>query len=313
MNKRYKEGWVIPTIFLICCTFLFTDVQNQTKSPEKEQVRNILKMFKKGIEQGDIETGEKITTEEFYPFFKGFYDSLAKVYSQYNASLPMEIGHVKILKDGRAKAELYINPARNLFIFTLKKEDKQWKICHNESIRFPLYSIPNLPYKEVYEIPADKRKFMIAETELNFMTRIYFYLKDYLGRKHAVNFFLDGPGYKVAMDAWLPFIEGAAQFALYFVIIESSFYGSECEVIQADYDKAEVQCSRLAALEVLKRGHAVPKFTYEEYTRLLTAIMEHRAKHCGLEIDLSFEDTSCRIKVTRFKGEEKERLNRTVD
>lgn len=81
-------------------------------------------------------------------------------------------------------------------------------------------------------------------------------MKEHLGQEYADNFFLDGPGYKVAMDAWLPFIEGAAQFAFYFVIIESNFYGSRCEVIQADYDKAEVYCSKLAALEVLKRGHA---------------------------------------------------------
>lgn len=303
MRKRFK-ACVLSTIFLICCSLVLPSVQTRVKSPEEEQVRETLELFKTGIEQGDIEIGEKITTEEFYPFFKGFYDSLARVYSRYNASFPMKIGHFKILKDGRAKVELYINPARNLFIFTLEKEDRQWKICHNEGIRFPLYSIPDLPYKEIYEIPADKRKFIIAETELNFMTRVYFYLKDHLGPEHADNFFLDGPGYKVAVDAWLPFIEGAAQFAFYFVIIESNFYGSECEVIQADFNQAEVYCSQLAALEVLKRGHAVPKFRYEEYTNLLTIIMEHRAKHCGLDIEMSFEDTKCRIKVTRSEGQE---------
>jgi hypothetical protein len=70
-------------------------------------------------------------------------------------------------------------------------------------------------------------------------------------------------------------------------------------VIRADYDEAEVFCSQLAALEVLKRGHAVPKFSYDEYTRLLTAIMEHRAEHSGMDIGLFFEDTSCRIKIKR--------------
>lgn len=82
-------------------------------------------------------------------------------------------------------------------------------------------------------------------------------------------------------------------------IMESNFYGSKCEVIQASYDEAEVFCSSLTALEVLKRGHAVPKFSYEEYTQVLTTIMEHRAQHCSLDIELSFEDTSCRIKIKR--------------
>jgi hypothetical protein len=211
----------------------------------------------------------------------------------------MELGHLKILKNGLAKVELYINPAKNLFIFTLKKDAGVWKISHNESIRFPLYSISELPYKDVYEIAADKRKFMTAEIELNFKTWVYFYLKEQQGLERAAHFFLDGPGYKVAMDAWLPFLEGAAQFAYYFVIMESNFYGSKCEVLQASYDEAEVFCSSLAALEVLKRGHAVPKFSYEEYTQLLTRILEHRAQHCSLGIDLSFADTSCRIKIKK--------------
>jgi hypothetical protein len=262
-------------------------------------VRETLKRFKEGVEKGDLELGTQITTGDFYPFFKGFYESLAKVYSQYKISFPMEIGHLKILKSGKAKVELYINPAKNLFIFTLKKENGQWKICHNESIRFPLYSIPELPYKDAYEIPAEKRRFMTAEIELNFKTRVYFYLEEQQDQENAINFFLDGPGYKVAMDAWLPFLEGAVQFAFYFVIMESNFYGSRCEVIRADYDEAEVFCSQLAALEVLKRGHAVPKFSYDEYTQLFTTIMEHRAQHCGLDLALSFEDTSCRIKIKR--------------
>jgi hypothetical protein len=296
--RTYVIHFLIFLCFLSGSFWLFPDTF-QADSQEEQIVRETLKQFKEGIEKGDLEVGLQITTENFYPFFKGFYESLAKGYSQYKISFPLEIGHLKILQNGLAKVELYINPAKNLFIFTLKKSDGVWKICHNEGIRFPLYSIPQLPYKDVYEIPAGKRRFMTAEIELNFKTWVYFYLKEQQGQKKAVNFFLDGPGYKVAMDAWLPFLEGAAQFAFYFAIMESNFYGSECEVIQADYDEAEVFCSRLTALEVLKRGHAVPKFSYDEYTQLLTTIMEHRAQHCGLDLELSFEDTSCRIKIKR--------------
>lgn len=277
---------------------LFPD-ESPVYTQEEQKVRETLKCFKEGIETGDLDAGAQMTTQDFYPFFKGFYESLAKGYSQHKMAFPMEIGHLKILRSGRAKVELYINPARNLFIFTLEKQNGQWKISHNESIRFPLYAVPELPYKDVYEIPAGKREFMTAEMDLNFKTRVYFYLKDKHSQENAAHFFLDGAGYEVAMDAWLPFLEGAAQFAFYFVIMESNFYGSKCEVIQADYDEAEVFCSQLAALEVLKRGHAVPKFSYQEYTQLLTTIMEHRARHCGLDLEMSFKDTSCRIKIKR--------------
>jgi hypothetical protein len=296
IGKKAKKICIIGLCVFVY--FCFPDY-SQAGSQEERRVRETLERFKEGIEKGDLELGAQITTEYFYPFFKGFYESLANVYSKYKMSFPMEIGHLKILKSGEAKVELYINPAKNLFIFTLVKENGQWKISHNEGIRFPLYAVPELPYKDVYEIPEAKRKFMDAEIDLNFKTRVYFFLKEQQGQEKATHFFLDGPGYKVAMDAWLPFLEGAAQFAFFFTIIESNFYGSACEVIRADYEEAEVFCSQLAALEVLKRGHAVPKFSYDEYTRLLTAIMEHRAEHSGLDIGLFFEDTSCRMKIKR--------------
>jgi hypothetical protein len=280
-------------------SFLVYPDNHQTSPQEEQMVRETLKRFKEGIEKGDMGVCVQITTKDFYPFFKGFYESLAKVYSQYKASIPMEIAHLKILQNGLAKVELYINPAKNLFIFTLEKEGDEWKISHNEGIRFPLYTIPEVPYKDIYKIPTDKRRFMTAEIELNFKTWVYFYLKKLQGQEKATQFFLDGPGYKVAMNAWLPFLEGAAQFAFYFVIMESNFYGSKCEVIQAGYDDAEVFCYSLAALEVLKRGHAVPKFSHEEYIQLLTAIIEHRAAHCGMDVELFFEDTSCRMIVRR--------------
>ena len=63
-------------------------------------VRETLNRFKEGIERGNLEIGPQITTEDFYPFFKGFYESLATGYSQYKISFPMEIGHLKILKSG---------------------------------------------------------------------------------------------------------------------------------------------------------------------------------------------------------------------
>lgn len=297
MTQNLSMASLVLALLLTSCVLPLTSSQTQPMSEEEQQVLETLNLFKKGIEEGNPETGRQVTANEFYPFFKGFYDSLADVYSRYKASLPMEISHLKILKNGRAKVEVYLNPARNFFIFTLKKEDNLWKICHLEGIRFPLYAIPALPYKDIYEIPEDKRKWMTAETELNFMTRVYFYLKEHMGQEQAVHFFLDGPGYKVAMDAWLPFIEGAAQFAFYFVILESNFYGSRCEVTRAGYEEAEIICDRLAALEVLKRGHASPKFSYEEYTDLFTAIMKNRAEHCGLDVTLQFEDTGCRIKL----------------
>ena len=290
---------ILASFCLFTHSLWFFPDDSQPGSQEEQKVRETLTRFKDGIERRDLAVGALITTEEFYPLFKGFYESLANVYSSYKAAFPMEIAHLKILHSGLAKVEVYINPAKNLFIFTLTKVGDVWKISHNESIRFPLYSIPGLPYKDVYEIPAEKRKFMNAEIELNFKTWVYFYLKEQQDKKKTVDFFLDGPGYKVAMNAWLPFLEGAAQFAFYFVIMESNFYGSKCEVIRASYDEAEVFCSSLAALEVLKRGHAVPKFSYEEYTQLLTIIMDHRAQHCGLDIEMRFEDTTCRIKIKR--------------
>lgn len=286
---------------LILCCFLPQYINSQVESQEEQKILDTLNRFKKGVEKGDLEVGRKIATSEHYPIFKNLYNPLADIYSRLESSFPMEVGHQKILKNGLAKVEVYLNPGKNFFVFTFKKDDGIWKICHHETIRFPLYSIPDLPYKDIYEIPEKTRKWMNAEIDLNFKTWTYFYLKKFLGKEKALSFFQerDGPGYKVAMDAWLPFLEGAAQFAFYFAIMDSNFHGSQCEIVHADYNKAEVFCPQLAALEVLKRGHAVPKFSYDEYTKLFTAIMKNRAENCGLDLEITFSESSCSIKIKR--------------
>lgn len=46
-------------------------------------------------------------------------------------------------------------------------------------------------------------------------------------------------------------------------------------------------------------GHAVPKFSYEEYIDLFMHIMKNRAEHCGLELDIAYKETSCTIKIKK--------------
>ncbi len=101
------------------------------------------------------------------------------------------------------------------------------------------------------------------------------------------------------MDAWLPFIEGAAQFALFFVILEKNYYGAHYRVVQANADSAEIHCQPLIELEVLQIAHFNPKLSREEFIALFQAIMAQRAEFCGLRANISFANQDCVIKLNK--------------
>jgi len=75
-KKYFAICSLVFLCFLSCSSLLFSDT-SQTGSQEEQMVKETLKRFKLGIELGDLEVGRLITTEDFYPFFKGFYESLA--------------------------------------------------------------------------------------------------------------------------------------------------------------------------------------------------------------------------------------------
>lgn len=284
-------------VFLL--VFLHDPGCAQEKNLEAE-VQAVLMKFKTGVEAGDSTMAQQLAGPGNFSFINLYY-LLANAYHQAGVAFPMEIGHIKILNDGRAKAETYLNPDKNLFVFTLKNEAGDWKIYHIEGIRFPIYDIPRMPYDQIYELPPDTRTWTIAEIELAFESRVYYQLKNDHGEEFARNFFLDGPGFKISMDAWLPFIEGAAQFAIYYAILEANYYGSKCLVINASYDEAQVRFTPMTRFEVLKRAYFYPKFSWDEYQQLYRCIMEHRANACGLAIEMAVDETNCTIKLTRSK------------
>ena len=139
----------------------------------------------------------------------------------------------------------------------------------------------------------------MAERDMNFRSRVFREIERDRGVKAAQDFFLDGPGFKVAMDAWLPFLEGAGQFAIFLAVLESNYYGSTPVVTRADAAQAEVRFAPLRDLEVLEIGVFSPKLSPEEFRTLYTRIMEDRARACGLALEISFADTSCTVKIRK--------------
>lgn len=293
---------MIPLLWIavfICSSGLPAAVQDQ--APE-DAVRQVLLTFQKGVESGDKVLAKELATEDFLPYFEPFHNSLAEVYHSAKMAFPMAIGHVKILRDGRAKAEAYINPARNLFVFTLRKEGGRWKFCHFEGIRFPIYEVPAVPASSVHQIPPATVKFMMAEKETAFRNLVYFTLRDAMGAEKAEQFLAGSMGFRVAMDAWLPFVEGAAQFALFYGILEENYYGSKYVLAAASEDEAEITFAPLQELEVMKIAVFHPKLTIEDYQALYVAIMQDRARACGLELQAEFEGTSCTLRIKRIRG-----------
>jgi len=172
----------------------------QGPSPEDE-VRQTIGRFQKGVETGDKTLGPLLASKDFAASFVPFYDLLADVYGTHHVAFPVEIGHMKVLEDGRAKVETYLNPGKNLFVFTLVREEGRWKIGHLEGILFPVFDIPDLPASSVLQLPQEKVRWMRAENEMAFNNRVFYRLKAAIGEEQALRFFEDGIGFRAAVDA----------------------------------------------------------------------------------------------------------------
>jgi hypothetical protein len=287
-------------LVILGASLLAPTLQGQSQSLE-DGVRQTIRRFQKGVEAGDKKLGPVLASKDFAASFIPFFNSLADVYSQHHMTFPVEIGHVKVLKDGRAKVETFLNPGKNLFVFTLVREEDDWKVAHLEGILFPVFDIPALPASSVLELPPDKVRWMRAEYEMAFNNRVFYRLKEALGEEQARRFFEDGVGFRAAVDAWLPFLEGAVQFAVFYGILEENYYGSKYIITRAADDEAEIRFAPLQALEVLKIAVFWPKMPLKDFQALYADIMKNRAAACGLNVQVVFNGSECTLTLKKLE------------
>jgi hypothetical protein len=303
MRQKTKPAAGPWTTFLVLAGLVMPVCTAAQGTKPEDDVRASIIAFQKGVEAGDRSVALGLAAESpFRSSFLSLFDSLAQGYSKLHMAFPVEIGHIKILSDGRAKAETYLNPGRDLFVFTLVKEGGRWKFYHLEGIRFPIYDDPATPAGSLLTLPQDKVKWMICEAETALSNRTYFRLKELGGEKAARDFFISGEGFRAAMDAWLPFLEGAAQFAVFYGILEENYYGSKYTLAKATKEEAMIRFAPLQELEVMKIAYFTPKMSMEEYQKLYADILRAQAGACGLTVEVTFDGTACTLEVREMTG-----------
>ena len=269
-----------------------------------EEINDLLMIFKKGIESGDESIREGLIAKNVGPLSKAvslmFPQLCQMLQTQYQGKeFPMKVEKIKIRQNGKAKAATLVTEEEERIVFTFIQENGKWRISHFEGILFPLFDLPDTPYHDVLKLEDRIRGWVSAENELAFMSKVYKELENQSNRENAVKFFLDGAGYKIAMDAWLPFIEGPAQYILYTAVIETNLRGSMCTVTEISEDHAKLEMRPMAHLEVLKRAVFNPKLSYSEFEDLYSVVTQDRARHSNLDISLEFDDTNCTIIAKR--------------
>jgi hypothetical protein len=265
-----------------------------------EEIKKILNEFKCGIEYGDDTIGGKLIARNAGPLSEAlsvmFPQLCQMLQTQYKGrELPMEIERIKILRNGKAKAATQITEEKSTLVFTLIQEEGEWRISHFEGILFPLFDPPNTPYHDVLKLEDKIRSSISAENELAFLSKVFKEREKQTGKEYAQQIFLDGAGYRIAMDSWLPFFEGPEQYIIYTAIMETNLRGSNCTVTEINEEQATLVMEPLAHLEVIQRAALNPKLSYNEYTDLYTVITQDRAKHCNLNISIDFNGNNCTI------------------
>jgi hypothetical protein len=267
---------------------------------EVEDVSSFFDRLKTGIERGDEGTARRLMGEgqlarAFFPMFETIVGMLQKEYK--GKTFPLQIERTRILSDGRAKVAVLQPENDTRCVFTLLPEQDEWKLSYMEFMMMPLYSIPDTPYQDILRLDDQLRSMISAELEIVQISNMYHVLNARDGKEAAQRFFLDGGGFRVEMDAWLPFIEGAAQFALYTAILETNLRGSTCTLPEASEERATLEMKPMAHLDRLRAAQFANKIPETEYKELCREIMADRARHCSLALEIRFEDTNATLTV----------------
>ncbi|MBN1351494.1 hypothetical protein JXJ21_18925 [candidate division KSB1 bacterium] len=292
------QRWIF-TIFLIAVCVLNPDAIRSQLATDEMQVREVFEKFERGINEQNPAVGTELAAKDCPKFIK-FYNLTLMVHKRLNKPFAPEVERVQLLKDGRAKAKVILTQVKNLKVFTLKKEDGAWKISGMTDLHIPLYGAPRGSYSEILELDQKERGQQTLEMQIANWARMYHRLKKTSGEQAAQALFLDGEQFAYFMDSWLPFVDGAAQFAMFYAIQHHNLFSSDIKLPIATSAKAEIELKPMPELEIIRLADYEPKFTKAEFISLFAAIMTDRANRCGVKCEIQFESLAdCVIKVTQ--------------
>ena len=135
--------------------------------------------------------------------------------------------------------------------------------------------------------------------------KVYFYLrlKEEKGKEEALTWFRNGQGYKLNVEAWMPYFTLRKSFVVFAAWVENRYWGQKM-VIEALSDARSVLVFKdhemLRLYDVA--GHLRPKISLEEYKELFEDQWRDRARWAGWDVQFAYDgyDTRMILKAAAF-------------
>ena len=193
-------------------------------------------------------------------------------------------------------------------IFTLKSSDKdeirldfvvkdgRWFFYLIDGLTIPIKEIPSLPFSDFPPYHPDFENRMRMEAVITEKVFFYLRLKEEKGKEVALSWFRHGEGYKLNIEAWMPYFSLRKAFVLFSGWIENRYWGQKM-VIEALSDEYAILVFKdhelLHLYEVA--GHLRPQISLEEYKELFEDQWRDRARCVGWQVRFEYDGYDTRM------------------
>ena len=193
-----------------------------------------------------------------------------------------------------------VNGSTSEYSFNFQAENGRWYFRHLEGVFIRLDKIGSLPTSDFPDFPEGLKAYMRQELYWGKMIWLYDMIKQDKGHEQALGIFLDGAGYFLAAQAWVPFYPPHRAFILYLCWEQSNMQHNPLTLMKLEDDEAIVRFDRMIYFEIYsKSSHMKQQISIENYIEIFEAIWQDRAKNAGWDLDTQGKGEQITFHFTR--------------
>ncbi len=194
-----------------------------------------------------------------------------------------------------------IGPAEQLRLDFIVREDG-WQFCLLDGTTIPIKSIPQLPFSDFPPLPETED---LLRMERLVSEKVYLYcrLKQELGPAKALEWFRDGQGYRLNVEAWLPYFRVRKAFVVASAWMERRYWGQRMTIVELSQERAILEfCDHLYFRVYETVGHLKPQLPLEDYRHLFEDLWKDQCSQVGWSVQFDYQGNDTQMIMLAVRG-----------
>ena len=177
---------------------------------------------------------------------------------------------------------------QNQIRLDFKVDDDGWKFYLLDGLTIPIHDLPSLPLSEFPCHPFENR--MRVEDVVTRRVYLYLKLRDRLGKDEALNWFRDGDGFRLNVEAWMPYFRLRKAFVLFAAWRENRYWGQRMVVEALSDERARLVFKDHEEMMIYEIAtHLRPRISRDEYREVFEDPWQDRARAVGWNLTVDYE------------------------